>query len=226
MSPRLIKILYRPLAGRAARAVLSGRNRDPEAPEKGRFSREEIDRILKESWHCYDELAPSVPQEKTYGSQMNVLLACMSLAFFRTLISKGIERNYAILLMGDITWKIYEKWARVPFFLARIGKRSPGERMRFSVNLFLTFPFSEPGYSYRRIQSGDGISLDMLRCPVAEYFRIYEALDLCLGSWCNLDFALAEMWGGRLEREETLAAGCRRCDFRFRVNDNGQKMGD
>jgi len=37
-------------------------------------------------------------------------------------------------------------------------------------------------------------------------------------SWCNLDFALVEMWGGKLERSETLASGCNRCDFRFKVD--------
>ncbi|MBL6748913.1 MAG: L-2-amino-thiazoline-4-carboxylic acid hydrolase [Nevskia sp.] len=56
----------------------------------------------------------------------------------------------------------------------------------------------------------------MLHCPIADYFESQGASDLCVGTWCNLDFALAEMWGGRLERHETLSAGCARCDFRFK----------
>jgi hypothetical protein len=45
--------------------------------------------------------------------------------------------------------------------------------------------------------------------------RANDAADLCIGTWCNLDFPLAEMWGGRLERRGTLAAGAPVCDFRF-----------
>jgi hypothetical protein len=46
----------------------------------------------------------------------------------------------------------------------------------------------------------------MQRCPVAEYLGSRGAADLCAGSWCNLDYALAEMWGGTLERSGTLVA--------------------
>ncbi len=55
----------------------------------------------------------------------------------------------------------------------------------------------------------------MRRCPVADYLGQRGAADLCAGSWCNLDFALAEMWGSRLDRSDTLVAGSSCCDFRF-----------
>ncbi len=57
----------------------------------------------------------------------------------------------------------------------------------------------------------------MRRCPVADYLGSRGAADLCAGSWCNLDYALAEMWGGTLERSGTLVGGASCCDFRFRV---------
>jgi len=53
--------------------------------------------------------------------------------------------------------------------------------------------------------------------PVADYLGGRGAADLCAGSWCNLDYALAEMWGGTLERSGTLVGGASCCDFRFRV---------
>jgi hypothetical protein len=55
----------------------------------------------------------------------------------------------------------------------------------------------------------------MLRCPVADYLGQRDAADLCASSWCNLDYALAEMWGARLERSGTLVSGDACCDFRF-----------
>ena len=63
----------------------------------------------------------------------------------------------------------------------------------------------------------DGRSVVMQRCPVADYLGSRVAADLCAGSWCNLDCALTEMWGGTLERSGTLVAGASCCDFRFRV---------
>ncbi|MFQ5740811.1 MAG: L-2-amino-thiazoline-4-carboxylic acid hydrolase, partial [Acidobacteriota bacterium] len=68
-------------------------------------------------------------------------------------------------------------------------------------------------YRYSRLPSNDGIYFDMRRCPVAEYFRSSGAADLCVGSWCNLDYGLAEMWGGWLERTGTLAGGDDCCRF-------------
>jgi hypothetical protein len=50
---------------------------------------------------------------------------------------------------------------------------------------------------------------------VADYMRAHGASDLCVGAWCNQDFALAKLWGGELHRTKTLAAGDDHCDFRF-----------
>jgi hypothetical protein len=55
----------------------------------------------------------------------------------------------------------------------------------------------------------------MVRCPVADYLGQRDAADLCAGSWCNLDYALAEMWGARLKRSGTLVGSASCCDFRF-----------
>ena len=52
---------------------------------------------------------------------------------------------------------------------------------------------------------------------MAEYFRAKAASGLYVGTWCNVNFALAELWGGWLERTKTHAAGDPRCDFRFKA---------
>ena len=57
----------------------------------------------------------------------------------------------------------------------------------------------------------------MRRGLVSDYFGSHGAADLCAGSWCNLDYALAGMWGAGLERTGTLVGGAGCCDFRFRV---------
>ena len=88
----------------------------------------------------------------------------------------------------------------------------------FYIDLFRAFPFGEPGYIWQDVDDAPTtVGFDCLRCPVAEFFARHEEAELCVQTWCNLDFPLAEQWGGRLERASTIAAGADRCDFRWRV---------
>jgi hypothetical protein len=87
------------------------------------------------------------------------------------------------------------------------------------VDGFLTYQFGRPGYRFDDVAEADGRSLTMLRCPVADYLGRAGAAGLCTESWCNLDYALAKMWGARLGRSATLVTGARSCDFRFRAVD-------
>lgn len=152
-----------------------------------------------------------------HGNRINMLLFCVTFACFQVLTSAGIERSYAIELIGDLAWKVYEKWGQVPILIARLLTGDSCKRMCITVNMFLRFPFSPSGYIFKRLPCNDGILLDMLRCSIAEYSQAHEASDLCIGTRCNLDFPLAEMWGGWLELTETLAAGNAHCDFRFKT---------
>ena len=217
MKPIWLKI-YSPEINRAAQAVLVGRLKDRRHPESGRFTRSETNDFLKRMWKRFERLAPDVPREETLGSRINALLACLTLSGFQELLEKDVERNYAIELLADVTWKVYRQWGVLVFLIAKVFTRDPAKRMQTAINLFLRFPFTPPGYVFERLPAAaDGIYLDMLRCPVADYFKANKTTDLCIETWCNLDFALARMWGGKLEREKTLAAGCDRCDFRFKA---------
>lgn len=225
MNVILLKTVFRAVIKRAARAALVGRSRDRERHEAGRFTRTEVDEILQQSWQRYGELAPSVPRQPKLGNRMNVLLSCLTLACFEVLMSRGTAREYAIELIGDVTWKVYETWGGAARKLTWLVSRDPRRRLELSLGMFLRFPFTPPGYRFERSSSPDGIAVDMFRCPVAEYFREYGASDLCVGTWCNLDFALAELWHGRLQRTETLASGGLRCDFRFKVDSTPKRPG-
>jgi hypothetical protein len=187
--------------------------------ELGRFTRAEVDKILDEVWHGYDQLAPFIPREPKLGNRMNMLLACITYSCLQVMISTGVERKYAIELIGDMAWKVYERWGRLARFAARMFTNEPRGQLRMAVNMFLRFPFTPPGYRFERVPNQNGISFDMLRCPIAEYFQSQAAADLCINTWCNLDFPLTEMWGGRLDRGKTLAAGDSRCDLRFNVSE-------
>lgn len=210
-----VRTLFRPAVGWAAHQVLAGRDRSRQHPEQGRFTHADVDSILAETWRRYAELAPVAPDEPTLGSRMNVHLAVLSLACFQTLLARGVERTYAIDLFADMAWAIYEKWGRIPDSVVQLLARTPLQRLRLDVDALLRFPFNPPGYEIERLADAEGVSFNVRRCPIAEYFEAHGAADLCVTSWCNLDYALAEMWGGHLERSGTLANGDPLCDFRF-----------
>jgi ubiquinone biosynthesis protein len=53
---------------------------------------------------------------------------------------------------------------------------------------------------------------------VAAFFIGQDAAELCVRTWCALDYPLAQKWGGRLERSGTLAMGMKHCDFRWHID--------
>jgi len=209
--------LLRPWVRWAARSAIAGRSRSRTDPSAGRFTRADVDRLLAAAWSNFDRLSPRLPREPTVGSRQNVLLACLTLSMLQALTAEAIERDYAIELIGDACWKVYAQWGEIPRVATRLLTRDPAKRMRMSVEMFLRYPFNRPGYRYTDIAEPTGRGLDMLRCPFAEYLASRDAADLCVATWCNLDFQLARMWGGELERHRTLAGGANHCDFRFRA---------
>ncbi|MHB8492090.1 MAG: L-2-amino-thiazoline-4-carboxylic acid hydrolase, partial [Solirubrobacteraceae bacterium] len=197
----------------AARSAIAGRNRSRSGPAAGRFTSTDVDRLLAGAWSDFDSLVPELPCEPTLGSRQNVMLACLTLSMLQALLAEGVEREYAIELVGDACWKVYAQWGQIPRLISRLSTRDPAKRLRMGVNMFMRYPFNRPGYRFTDVPEPNGRGLDMLRCPVADYLAAHEASDLTVATWCNLDYQLARMWGGELERHGTLAGGAAHCDF-------------
>lgn len=210
----------KPILKMAVYRALVGRTRATHRPAQGRFTRAELARILEDVWHRVDELAPSIqslPREATFGARMNVRFACLTNAFYQALVAVDIEKDEAIRLTADVIWRVYQKWGLLPRLISIIFAREPLERLRVCTVLFRRFPFNPPGYVMEGIPDKDSVAFNVRRCPVAEYFRSQKLSEVCVGTWCNQDYALAEQWGGKLERSQTIAAGCDHCDFRWKA---------
>jgi hypothetical protein len=222
-----VKVVYQPIARRAALRALVGRVRDRAAADRGRFTRADVKRMLEGAWRRYDEGSMQLAQQPTLGSRMNVRLACFTYSFFEELLSSGPERTYAIELVADATWSVYETWVRAASAGARlaVGKTAAlafAARDARRGTVSLRFPFNAPGYVVQAVHADEGTAFDVVRCPVATYFRERGAADLCLASWCNLDFPLSEMTRQRLVRTRTLVEGADRCDFRVLPREGGR----
>ena len=208
----------RPLIRVTARRTISGRSRSRTDPRAGRFTPRQVRQVIDDAFSGFRLRISDLPVEPTLGSRQNVALAALTLSFLGALETAGIERDYAIELTGDTCWRFYRQWGGLTRAASRVLTRDHVRQIQLSVDAFLTFPFGGPGYRFDDVEQVDGRSLDMRRCPVADYLGARGATDLCAGSWCNLDYALAEMWGASLDRSGTLVEGADCCDFRFRAD--------
>ena len=217
----IVKLVYDPLTTLAARRALVGRMRSRLSPDKGRFTGSDVTRLLEAAWRRYDEAAGGLPAQPTLGSTMNVRLACFTYSFFQELLAAGTGRDYATELVADATWQVYRVWARLTSAAGRLA-RGKSTALAFAVRktgnreaaVHLRFPFNAPGYRIETVPAERGIAFDVVHCPVASYFRERGAADLCVASWCNLDFALSETTHQKLVRTKTLVQGADHCDFR------------
>ena len=208
--PPLLRLI-RPALLPVARAALGDR-----------FSDAETRAVVNDAFADYERTRESLPPEEQVGPRLMVHLAALTAGFYRALVSRGLEPAGARRRTGRVTAAVYERMGEVPWALSRLGGKEPRVRLEVATDLFRRFPFSAPGYEMVDVPAGaDVVAFDVRRCPVAEHLRGEGLGELCLETWCNLDFALAERWGSRLERSETLAEGADRCDFRWRVEREG-----
>ncbi|NOZ72936.1 MAG: L-2-amino-thiazoline-4-carboxylic acid hydrolase, partial [Chloroflexi bacterium] len=141
-------------------------------------------------------------------------------AVYRALRDVGLQEEDARALTAQITWSIYEKLSMPSWRLTRLFAKQPLKRVKLVMDWLMRFPYAPPGYDMRYVATDENVvAIDVYRCPAAEYFGALELSELCVSSWCNLDYPLAEKWGVILERSQTLATGAPYCDFRFRRND-------
>jgi len=214
VSPRAVRVLGGPLLAALVRRVLVGRQVG--GVSGGRtLTSADVALILRRLWVHFDDLAPGIPWEPTFGSRMNVALAAATVAAHRALREAEIPAPEAGDLIKEIAWRVYRTWARLPGAIARLVTRHPVKRLSVATGLFRRFPFNPPGYRMEDVPEAGAVGFDVYRCPVADYFRAQGLGELCVRTWCALDAPLAGMWGGALERQGTLAGGAARCDFRW-----------
>ena len=183
-----------------------------------RFDREEIRALLDDAFARYQAQRADLPDEPSAGGRFMVHLAALTIGLYRALCARDLTEDEARALTADVTARAYAKMAAVPTVLSSIGVRTRRDRVKRATDLFRRFPFSAPSYQTADVDAGDDVvAFDVSRCPVADYLRAQGLPGLCIKAWCDLDFALAESWGARLERTTTLADGGERCDFRWRV---------
>lgn len=198
--------MLKPWLGRRATAVLRAHHEKARAQE-----------IFEKAFRGVSQPA-ALDTEKSAGGRLMVECAALTLSLYRALLEEGLTEAQARAETAEVTAAIYNRMADVPWLLARLSARSPYARLERATRSFRKFPFGAPAYVMEDVPDDERtVAFNVTRCPVAEYFQKEGLPELCVESFCNLDFPLAEKWGARLERTGTLAGSAERCDFRWRV---------
>jgi ubiquinone biosynthesis protein len=200
---------------------------DPSAREvlRRHHSEAEVEGLLDESWRRYRTLEPEIPVLDQIGPTFILHLAGAVRAMNQALVAAGHDPDKAADLLNRIGWRVYERMGEGPFLLASAFTDDPLKKLRIATGLFRGFPFGPPAYRWRDVEAGENVvAFDCERCPVADYFKRHGEGELCYRTFCQLDFPLAERWGGMLERSGTLAVGAPACDFRWALDQTTEKQ--
>lgn len=238
----LLKFAYRPLMRRSARQILEGRLLDPERPERGRWLHADVRAYLAGLWRRVEMLLPAAKLETlpTYGGRHNVFLAVVTTAAYRELLERGVSRDYAVTLAGDVGWKVYARMLQTAALLARLTTRDPHKRMEKTLRWLMTFPFGgtgAPDYESRAWSEGGRIYTHWTHCPPQAFARQLtesgtdeEALEGFRRTWCQYDWAAADLLAddgtnGHYSRPHTMSAGDGICDMCWWAQPQGHAQG-
>jgi len=186
---------------------------------KNHYTAGTINEILKEYRKKLHQLKVSAPRERTLGGRILIELGIITNAFYQVLIERGQSQENATKILFDVTWRVYRKIGKFSWIVSGLGAKSTYLHLQKTTKLFRKFPFSQPSYIWENVDSGkDIVGFNCLRCPVAEYFKSHNLSKLCVETWCNLDYPLAdEIWHSKLIRTGSIAGGATICDFRWKV---------
>lgn len=183
-------------------------------PELG-FSNNDLNLILESSWKKYFKFISKLDKQANLGNWLVMNFAYLTLAAYQVLIERGMIEQKAIQLIYQLTWHITSTWALRAKRVSKSIISAPMRELGYFVDLVMKTFFSPPAYQFDIGETGKGFYLDVKRCPVAEMMAANNASELCIQTWCGVDFGLVEIIGGSLQREGTLAMGREKCDFVF-----------
>lgn len=229
----IIHFIYRRLYYSGYKQTLCGRLVDPEKPRGRRFLDQEVDAVVADTWPEVRRILPAaqLEQYRNRGSQANVVGVAVTVASYRVLRAFGLDRDYAIELCGDATWRAYTRLGKLPKVLAKVRSWDLQSRLNLILRLLLRYPFASagppgegrPGYEAEARWEPDGFYLTFTSCAPLNFIRQYidehgddGELNLFQQTWCTYDWPFADVLVGRpahYERPHTLSFGDDRCDM-------------
>jgi hypothetical protein len=170
-------------------------------------------------WHAtrawQSRLAPGRPR---YSAGVNVLMRYSewSCALYKAVREHGMGQAEAAALVETVISDVYRPVYVALFKLSRLRGAERATRVKWLLGMAVRYFFTAP-FRYRAFPSQTGVAFDVLRCPLAEYFKDQGVPELTPHAACNTDYLMAREWGIDLVRSQTIAEGAAHCDFRFKT---------
>jgi hypothetical protein len=159
-------------------------------------------------------LAPHRPR---HGGGVNLTMRYMewSCALYRAVREDGMSQAEAAALVETVMSDVYRPVPAALFKLSRLRGGNRETRVKWLLGMMPRYFFSAP-FRYRAVPSKTDVAWDVLRCPLADYFRDQGVPELTRHAACKMDYHMAREWGVDLVRSQTIAEGAAHCDFRFK----------
>lgn len=215
VAPKFFRMLFSRYLTRMTRKIWVGKALSHTDPDADKLDKSDVQKVLKHTWEIYQVEAPRLSKQPGIRLWLVMNFACLTLSAMQALMSTGIARDDAIQLIREMIWQVTSASTSTANRLTRVFLRDQMRRLEYLVDLVMKVVFCKPAYQTAKGQLEGGFYMDVRTCPVAVYMRANQAADLCVGTWCAVDFGLVEITGGRLERSGTLAMGKEKCDFKF-----------
>lgn len=194
---------------------MSGKMRIFSGADQRLISSSDLRPIVERIWEIYLFEAPTIPQQKNLRTTLVMNFACLTFSGYTAMIEAGMAKQEVIDSIYDLTWDITARSTRLANRISKLLIKDASRRMEYLVDLVMKLVFSPPAYQTQKGVVQGGFFMDVCSCPVAEYMISKDAAELCVQTWCGVDFGLVELIGGRLERSGTRAMGKEKCDFVF-----------
>jgi hypothetical protein len=208
----LTNLLIQRAIRRAAFEALVDRRRSRLHPSSGRFTRDDVAELLPVVWRFARADAPD-PAGEPGRVAASLHVATVARAFLDALILREVERDYAIDLVADLTWRLAQHWARLGALALRGAPGWPGTPEPAQAEPPFAFC---PAAATTEPRPGIGRgAYAVTRCPVADYLHAHHADDLCRAVFCDQVHAIGERAGLKLERARTIADGAPACEVRW-----------
>ncbi len=213
LQTKLFRFLLSPSLQRVALKIWTGEQEDPPGTYVS-----EIFLLLENSWNRYELSVADLERQANLSNWLVMNFAHLTLSAYQVMLEDGLNQDEAVERIQKLTWEITSTWTTRAKRVSRYLFRDQIKELLFFTRLVMRTFFSPPGYKFDIGETDGGFFLDVRRCPVAELMISEGASELCIQSWCGVDFDLVEIIGGKLQRNGTLAMGEKKCDFVFHPN--------
>lgn len=178
------------------------------------FERDTVNAIVAAAKQSY----PNVPEAKLTETSFTVSivleLSRLNIAFHDALCTADLTGEHVERLIDHTNWRLIRSSLGPLAKMSKLRGRGPIQMTRSTNRLLWKRIFTNP-FMVTEVSTASIVAYDVKRCPMQEYYASQDRANVCRVAACNQDYRMADLWGVKLTRTQTLCNGGSVCDFRF-----------